>query len=47
MVPYTHTVEQTDIAFEMIPIPGGEITIGSPEKEASRKEDEEIGRAHV
>ena len=40
MVPYTHTVEQTDIAFEMIPIPGGEITIGSPEKEASRKEDE-------
>lgn len=40
MVPYTQSFERTNISFEMIPIPGGEITVGSPESEESRNEDE-------
>jgi sulfatase modifying factor 1 len=40
MVPYTQSFERTNISFEMIPIPGGEVTIGSPEKESGRNEDE-------
>jgi formylglycine-generating enzyme len=40
MVPYTQRMESTDIAFEMIPIPGGELVIGSPDDEANRSEDE-------
>ncbi|MFN9986309.1 MAG: formylglycine-generating enzyme family protein [Pirellula sp.] len=40
MVPYTQTVESTDIRFEMIPIPGGEFVMGSPAEEAGRTDDE-------
>jgi len=40
MVPYLHKFENTSISFEMIPVPGGEVTIGSPESEAGRSEDE-------
>jgi formylglycine-generating enzyme required for sulfatase activity len=40
MVPYLHKFENTSISFEMIPVPGGEVTIGSPESEAGRTEDE-------
>lgn len=40
MVPYVQTVDQTEIRFEMIPIPGGEVVIGSPESEPSRGADE-------
>ena len=40
MVPYTQTVDSSDIAFEMIPIPGGEVVIGSPDDEANRSGDE-------
>ncbi len=40
MVPYTESFERTNISFEMIPIPGGEVTIGSPESEDGRSEDE-------
>lgn len=40
MVPYTQKVESSDIEFEMIPIPGGEVVIGSPEDEANRSADE-------
>ncbi|MFN6129681.1 MAG: formylglycine-generating enzyme family protein [Planctomycetota bacterium] len=40
MVPYTQRVDSTEIAFEMIPIPGGELVIGSPDDEANRSEDE-------
>ncbi len=40
MVPYTQSFERTNISFEMIPIPGGEITVGSPESEEARNEDE-------
>jgi formylglycine-generating enzyme required for sulfatase activity len=40
MVPYTQKVESTDIAFEMIPIPGGQFVMGSPDEEVGRTEDE-------
>jgi formylglycine-generating enzyme required for sulfatase activity len=40
MVPYTQRVDSTNVAFEMIPIPGGELVIGSPDDEANRSEDE-------
>lgn len=40
MVPYSESFERTNISFEMIPVPGGEVTIGSPDSEAGRSEDE-------
>lgn len=40
MVPYLHQIERTNISFEMIPVPGGEVTIGSPESEDGRGEEE-------
>jgi len=40
MVPYTEKIERTNIVFEMTPIPGGEITLGSPLSERGRSEDE-------
>ena len=40
MVPYTQSFERTNVSFEMIPIPGGEVTAGSPKAEAGRSEDE-------
>lgn len=36
MVPYTMTIPGTDVSFEMVPIPGGEFTFGTPESEADR-----------
>jgi formylglycine-generating enzyme required for sulfatase activity len=40
MVPYVETIPGTDVAFEMVPVPGGEFLLGSPEGEADRVEDE-------
>lgn len=40
MVPYTQILERTNVVFEMIPVPGGVATVGSPEAEAGRSEDE-------
>ena len=40
MVPYSHSVQDTDILFEMIPIPGGTITVGSPEDQPGHSQDE-------
>jgi formylglycine-generating enzyme required for sulfatase activity len=40
MVPYTETLPGTDITFEMIPVPGGEFVMGSPDTEADRAADE-------
>jgi formylglycine-generating enzyme required for sulfatase activity len=40
MVPYTATIPGTDVTFEMVPIPGGKFTIGSPDDEADRRDDE-------
>ena len=40
MVPYSESFERTNISFEMIPVPGGEVTIGSPGSEVGRSEDE-------
>ncbi|KAA5544680.1 formylglycine-generating enzyme family protein [Roseiconus nitratireducens] len=40
MVPYTFRVPGTDKTVEMIPVPGGEYLMGSPESEADRRDDE-------
>jgi formylglycine-generating enzyme required for sulfatase activity len=40
MVPYTYTIPGTDIACEMIPVPGGTVKMGSPDSEAGRAADE-------
>jgi formylglycine-generating enzyme required for sulfatase activity len=37
---YTETIPGTDVKFEMVPIPGGTFTMGSPPGEAKRGEDE-------
>ena len=40
MVPYKATIPGTDTTFEMIPVPGGTFTMGSPEDEEGRLKDE-------
>ena len=40
MVPYTESLERTSIKFDMIPILGGVVEVGSPETEAGRSPDE-------
>ncbi|WP_052573528.1 formylglycine-generating enzyme family protein [Haloferula sp. BvORR071] len=41
MKAYTETVSQAkDAKFDLVPVPGGEFTIGSPESEKGRKADE-------
>ncbi len=38
--PYTETIPDTKFTFEMIPIPAGKFTMGSPDSEAGRQPDE-------
>ena len=40
MVPYSETIPGTKVTFEMIPVPGGEFELGSPDVEADRSADE-------
>ncbi len=40
MVPYVFVIPGTSVASEMVPVPGGEFLLGSPETEADRNEDE-------
>ena len=40
MVPYEVVVPGTEVKFIMTPIPGGTFTLGSPETEVGRKQDE-------
>ena len=40
MVPYKTTIPGTKITFEMVPIPGGKFTMGSPASEKHRKSGE-------
>ncbi|MBX5495719.1 MAG: SUMF1/EgtB/PvdO family nonheme iron enzyme [Bryobacteraceae bacterium] len=40
MKPYKVTIPNSDATFEMVPIPGGEFVMGTPESEAGRKPDE-------
>ncbi len=40
MKPYLEQVPDTDVKFEMIPIPGGTFNMGSPEGEVGRESDE-------
>src|SRR5262245_33602561 len=38
--PYTETIPGTDVKFDMLPIPGGTFTMGSPAEESGRHDDE-------
>jgi formylglycine-generating enzyme required for sulfatase activity len=40
MKPYTQKMPGSDISFDMVPIPGGEFMMGSPNTENGRSEDE-------
>ena len=40
MVPYKATIPGTNTTFEMVPVPGGTFTMGSPEDEEGRSQDE-------
>jgi formylglycine-generating enzyme required for sulfatase activity len=40
MKPYTNTIPGTQVTYVMIPVPGGEFEIGSPDTEPGRKPDE-------
>lgn len=40
MQPYTNTVPGTEVTYAMMPIPGGEFLLGSPEDEPGRHSDE-------
>jgi formylglycine-generating enzyme required for sulfatase activity len=40
LAPYTETIPGTRVRFDMVPIPGGRFTIGSPANEAGRGVDE-------
>lgn len=40
MKPYATTIIGTDVMFDMVPIPGGKFTMGSPENEKGRNKDE-------
>ncbi len=42
--PYTESIPNTKVAFDMVPIPAGTFTMGSPSSEAGRNDDE--GPAH-
>ncbi len=40
MKAYSESIEQADVKFEMLPIPGGTFSMGTPEDEEDREEDE-------
>ena len=40
MLPYTNNIPGTPVTFVMVPIPGGEFVMGSPDSEPGRKPDE-------
>ena len=40
MIPYTAKVPGSDVEYTMVPVPGGEFVMGSPEDESGRREDE-------
>src|SRR5437764_771689 len=40
MKEYTQKLRNTEISFKMVPIPGGEFVMGSPESEEDRNDDE-------
>ena len=40
MTPYTNTIPGTRVSYAMVPIPGGEFVMGSPDSEKGHKADE-------
>lgn len=45
MKPYRMEIPGTQVMYEMVPIPAGSVTLGSPESEADREDDEGPQRA--
>ena len=41
MVAYVHRLGETGVSFEMVPVPGGKITVGSLETEPGHRSDEQ------
>ena len=41
MKPYVETIPGTDLKFEMVPIPGGTFTMGSPPDDAKLEKDDD------
>ena len=40
MVPYETTIPGTDVNFRMVPVPGGQYVMGSPNNELGRNADD-------
>jgi formylglycine-generating enzyme required for sulfatase activity len=40
MKPYTDAIANTEVTFDLVPIPGGKFVMGSPDSEVGRKDDE-------
>jgi formylglycine-generating enzyme required for sulfatase activity len=40
LAPYTETIPETQVAFDMVPVAAGTFEMGSPESEAGRQADE-------
>ena len=40
MKPYSMKIPKTEVSFSMVPVPGGEFTMGTPATEAGRHDDE-------
>src|SRR5262245_4081481 len=40
MKPYKQTIPGTEVSFDMVAIPGGELLLGSPDSEPKRNPDE-------
>ena len=40
MVPYTETIPGTEVHFDMVPVPGGEFLLGSPDGQSGHNADE-------
>ncbi|HXJ42891.1 MAG TPA: SUMF1/EgtB/PvdO family nonheme iron enzyme, partial [Bryobacteraceae bacterium] len=40
MAPYKMTIPNTDVSYQMVPVPAGEFRMGTPDSEPARKKDE-------
>ena len=47
MAAYVETIPGTDTKFELLPIPGGTFTMGSPDNEPNRRAERSAARSDV